>query len=82
MFKKTGVYSYVSGSEALNDPGQVGPYERRNRSSAQCQVPVGRQDLESGKRIDELFSGTLSLMSTKMAIVHVAKVRRTIVSWT
>ena len=36
------------------------------------------QEIGYGQRIDELFSGTPSLMSTKMAIVHAAKGGRAI----
>ena len=78
-FKKMGVYSYVSRSEALNDPDgsfvKV-KWVRTNKGTAaqpniRCRLVA--QEIGYGQRIDELFSGTHSLMSTKMAIVHAAK---------
>ena len=78
-FKKMGVYSYVSRSEALNDPDgsfvKV-KWVRTNKGTAaqpniRCRLVA--QEIGYGQRIDELFSGTPSLMSTKMAIVHAAK---------
>ena len=78
-FKKMGVYSYVSRSEALNDPDgsfvKV-KWVRTNKGTAaqpniRCRLVA--QEIGYGQRIDELFSGTPSLMSTKMAIAHAVK---------
>ena len=77
-----GVYSYVSRSEALNDPDgsfvKV-KWVRTNKGTAaqpniRCRLVA--QEMGYGQRIDEFFSGTSSLMSTKMAIVHAANGRR------
>ena len=78
-FKKMGVYSYVSRSEALNDPDgsfvKV-KWVRTNKGTAaqaniRCRLVA--EEIGYGQRIDELFSGTPSLTSTKMATVHAAK---------
>ena len=81
-FWKMGVYFHVSRSEALNDPhGSFVKVKcvRTNKGTAaqpniRCRFVA--QELVYGQWIDELFSGTLSLMSTKLAIVHADKGRR------
>ena len=78
-FKKMGVHSYVSRSEALKDPDgsfvKVKWVRTNKGTAAQPNVTcrLVAQEIGYGQWIDELFSGTPSLMSTKMAIVHAAK---------
>ena len=77
-----GVYSYVSRSEALNDPDgsfvKVKWVRTNEGTAAQLNIRcrLVAQEIGYGQRIDELFSGTPSLMSTKMAIVRAAKGER------
>ena len=74
-----GVCSYVSRSEGLNDPDDSFVkvmWVRTNRGTAaqpKIRCWLVAQELVYGQRIDKLFSGTPSLRSTKMAIVHAAK---------
>ena len=72
-FKKMGVYSFVSRSEALNDPDgsfvKVKWVRTIKGTAAQPNIRcrLVAQETGYGQRIDELFSGTPSLMSTKIA---------------
>ena len=78
-FKQMGVYTYVRRSEAVSDPDGTFvkvKWVRTNKGTVEqphikCRLVA--QELGYGQRIDELFSGTPSLMSMKMAIVHAAK---------
>ena len=78
-FKEMGVYEYVSRETAMNDPeGQFVKVKwvRTNKGSVADQVVKCRlvaQELGYGQRMDELFSGTPSLMVVKVALAHAAK---------
>ena len=78
-FAEMGVYEHVPREIALNDPdGKFVKVKwvRTNKGSAVEQVVKCRlvaQELGYGERMDELFSGTPSLMAVKVALAHAAK---------
>lgn len=78
-FEEMGVYEYVSREAAVNDPeGKFVKVKwvRTNKGSMADQVVKCRlvaQELGYGQRMDELFSGTPSLMAVKVALAHAAK---------
>ena len=78
-FAEMGVYERVPRAEALNDPdGKFVKVKwvRTNKGSAEDQVVKCRlvaQELGYGQRMDELFSGTPSLMAVKVALAHAAR---------
>ena len=78
-FKLMNVYTYVSRSEAMNDPEGIFvkvKWVRTNKGTTEdpnvkCRLVA--QELGYGKRVDELFSGTPSLQAMRLAVLHAAK---------
>jgi hypothetical protein len=78
-FQQMGVYTHVPKKEALMDPDAVFvkvKWVRTNKGTVgkpnvKCRLVA--QELGYGQRIDELFSGTPSLVAMKVAMLHAAK---------
>ena len=74
-FKQMGVYTYVSREQALNDSEGVfvkTKWVRVNKGVTDPRVRcrLVAQELAFGERMDELFAGTPSLSSMRMALAH------------
>ena len=74
-FCKMGVYEYVSRAEAEND--DTGKFVKvkwvrvKKGEGVRCRLVA--QELGYGERLDELFAGTPSLGSVRMALTHAMK---------
>ena len=86
-FQEMGVYDYASREQAMNDiEGKFVKVKwvRTNKGTKYNQIVKCRlvaQELGYGERMDELFSGTPSLMMVRVALVHAAKGGLNMVPW-
>ena len=74
-FCKMGVYAYASREEAENDT--MGKFVKvkwvRTKKGGGVRCRLVAQELGYGERLDELFAGTPSLGSVRMALTHAMK---------
>jgi hypothetical protein len=78
-FRTMGVYEYVSLDKATNDPeGKFVKVKwvrinKGSREHPQVKCRLVAQELGYGQRMDELFSGTPSLLTLRLVLLHAAK---------